>query len=178
MKEIRRFRPGDEKELTPLIHRCFLEINIEDYSREDLQYWAGVYTPQHVRMLAEKADTYVCEEDGVLLGTCSILWKDEADPKGPGLEAELKSEPAAEAASPQREAFVEALYVLPDRGREGIASQLLEKCENDPAYKEARRIWVHSSITARRFYEQKGYLHETGEPVCIENDRYIMYKPR
>ena len=176
MKEIRRFRQGDETELTPLIHRCFLEINIEDYSLKDLQYWVTHYTPEHVRALAEKADTYVCEEDGVILGTCSILWEDEAEPGGPGAKQTQNHSLSGEEAF-SRNAFIEALYVSPDRAREGIASLLLEACEKDPAYKDAGQIWVHSSITARRFYEQKGYLHETGEPVCIENDRYIMYKP-
>ena len=158
MKVIRRFRNGDETELAALIRRCFFEINTQDYTTEALKYWAGVYTPEHVKELAEEADMYVMEEDGVLLGTCSVLRKS-------GKEV-------------GKEAFIEALYVLPDRGREGIATQLLTVCENDPACEDAERIWVDSSITARRFYEQRGYLHETGEPVCIENDRYIMYKPR
>ena len=177
MKTIRRFQPGDETQLAPLIRRCFFEINIEDYEKEALGYWAELYTPQYVRALSEKADTFVMEEDGTLLGTCSILWCTEADKTGPGADAPENAPSVKGPETGEPDAFIEALYVLPDRAREGIATQLLEVCENDPAFAGAGEIWVHSSITAREFYEQRGYFHETGEPVCIENDRYIMYKP-
>ncbi len=152
MKRIRRFEDGDETELAAIIHRDFFEVNVRDYTLEALQYWASLYTPEYVRALSQKAHMYVMAEDAGLLGTCSI-------------SRESKSE-----------SLIEALYVLPDRQGEGIASELLGAVERDKYFEDAEIVWVHSSITARTFYEKKGYLHETGEPVCIENDRYVMYK--
>lgn len=152
MKHIRRFAPGDETALAALIRRAFYEVNIRDYPREGLAYWAELYTPAHVRELSGRAHTYVMEEDGALLGTCSIGWKTA------------------------REAHIEALYVLPDRLGEGIASLLLASCERDADFRGAARIWVDSSVTARAFYEKRGYRHESGAPVCVENDHYVMYK--
>ncbi|MBR3641468.1 MAG: GNAT family N-acetyltransferase [Oscillibacter sp.] len=151
---VRRFRAGDENELSALIRRCFLEVNIRDYSEESLRYWAELYTPAHVRSLAETGHTYVAEEDGTLLGTGTILRRSETD------------------------AAIEGLYVLPERLREGIASRLMAACESDPVFADAKRVWVDSSITARPFYEALGYLHETGEPVCIDHDHYLMYRER
>ena len=153
MLSIRRFEARDAAALSALIRRCFLELNIKDYSLEALQYWVSLYTPEHVAEMASKGHTYVCEEEGTLLGTCSIVPREE-----------------------ERNYYIEALYTLPDRTGEGIASRLLAACEQDPGYPDPKTLWVDSSISARTFYEAKGYLHETGEPVCIENDHYIMYK--
>ncbi len=156
MKTIRRFMAGDETELSVIIQRCFMELNIKDYSLDGLKYWSSLYTPEHVREISGRGHMYVMEEDGKLLGTCSIVKKDSG------------------------KTYIEALYVTPDRPGEGIAKALLNACEADRDYADPAktdRLWVDSSITARTFYEYMGYLHETGEPVCIENDRYIMYKP-
>lgn len=156
MKTIRRYKDGDDKELAVIIRRSFLEVNIRDYAPEGLEYWVELYTPDYIRGMAEEGNTYVMEEDGNVLGTCTIVRKGTAEANN--------------------DAYIKALYVNPDRLGEGIASRLLEACETDPDFANAPRLWVDSSITARPFYEARGYLHETGEPVCIENDRYIMYK--
>ncbi len=162
MKTIRLFQPGDEQELAVIIQRCFMELNIRDYSLEGLRYWKELYTPAHVLEISGHGHMYVMEEDRTaegaaakqLLGTCSIVRK------------------------PDGKAFIEALYVSPDRPGEGIAKALLKACEDDPDFAGEHRLWVDSSITARTFYESRGYLHETGAPVCIDNDRYVMYKDR
>ena len=155
--EIRRFRDGDEAALSVLIRRAFFEINIRDYTPEGLRYWNDLYTPAHVLSVSRKGHMYVAEEDGTLVGVCSISRKNPSE----GLTGDAK---------------IESLYLLPGRTGEGIASALLKTCERDPSFSAARRIWTDSSITARLFYEKRGYRHETGAPVCIENDRYIMYK--
>ena len=207
---IRRYRTGDEYALAPLIHRCFFEVNIQDYPKEALQYWADLYTPEHVRALAGRAHMYIFEEEGAIAGTCSILRnaelgneatlpesaetagdakrqenaesvgnRESVDPAGTGA-ADFPDKFGREArySADAQDVLVEALYVLPEKAHQGIASKLLAACEEDPAYADAAKIWVDSSITARTYYEERGYQHETGTPVCIENDRYIMFKRR
>ncbi len=154
MQTIRRFQPGDEHTLVPLIHRCLRETNRHDYDDDAIAYWVSVYTPAHVAELAQKAHMFVLVEDDVLLGTCSAVHTAAA------------------------EGAIEALYVLPDCQREGLASKLLATAERDLFAAGALTIWIDSSITARTYYEEKGYRHETGTPVCIDNDRFIMYKKR
>lgn len=152
MKNIRKFQVGDETILSEIVRRGLFEINIKDYSQEALDPLAAMYSPSYILAEAQNLHMYVYEENGIPLGTCSI-----------GRPSET-------------EGYIQTFFINPDRVGEGIGTALLAAIEADPWFKETDIVRVHSSISARTFYELHGYLHETGTPVCIDEDHYNMYK--
>lgn len=152
MIELRVFMAGDADEVSRLIRRDFMEVNIKDYKLEDLQVWYDLYTPDHVLELAEKSYSLVAVEDGVIVGTGSL--RDSDTDEGP----------------------ISAIYVLPDKHGLGIGRMLLNALEQEAVAQKKVKTSVDSSITALDFYLKMGYKDIHGDLFLIENDHYSMEK--
>lgn len=150
---IRPFRDEQAEEVSALIGRVLLEVNIRDYPREDLVDFAAYYSPETVRSLAEQGRTYVVMEGETILACGSIV----------PLEEEGERE-------------IRAVFVLPEAEGKGIGRTLMAVLECDPLFLSARRVIVSASLTAHPFYEKLGYRYVGGVPVCEDNDHYWMEK--
>jgi len=150
---IRPFRDEQAEEVSALIGRVLLEVNIRDYPREDLVDFAAYYSPETVRALAEQGRTYVVTEGETILACGSIV----------PLEEEGERE-------------IRAVFVLPEAEGKGIGRTLMAVLECDPLFLSARRVIVSASLTAHPFYEKLGYRYVGGVPVCEDNDHYWMEK--
>ena len=69
---IRDFRMGDQEELSRLIRRTLIEVNT-DCPKDEVAFLYDLYTPEKVIANAEAGHTIVFEEDGVLIGTGTIV---------------------------------------------------------------------------------------------------------
>lgn len=67
--EIREYRPEDCREMAALFSDTVHEVNAADYTKEQLDAWAGgkVDTAAWNRSFLEH-DTFVAEENGVIVG--------------------------------------------------------------------------------------------------------------
>ena len=151
---IRRFQPGDEKVVSDFVCRNFLEVNIKDYKKEWMLEWVKSYTAENIMAEAEETHMYVAVIDDKLVG-CGAVGKENESEEG----CELRT-----------------LFILPELQGQGIGRALIEVLEKDDWALAAKRVYLHSSITARVFYEKQGYKHVTGEPVLIDEDYYAMEK--
>lgn len=139
---IREYRPADLPAIMALFHDTVRAVNAADYTPAQLAAWA----PADIDM-----DAW-CESLGrhyslvaVEPGTGMIVGFGDIDPDAGAGHAHL-----------------DRLYVHKDRQRRGIAAMLCDRLE---AAAPGRTITVHASITARPFFERRGYAVVRGQRV-------------
>ena len=136
---IRSFQMGDENSISVLIRRTLVEVNGVDCPKEEIDFLYALYTPEKIIKNAHEGHTYVIEEDGVIVGTGTIL----------ATEEEGVSE-------------IVAAFLAPEAIGRGLGRKLFAALESDPLFTGAKRVWLTSSITALKFYEKIGYTYEGG----------------
>ena len=77
---IRRFNNADAPTVSKLISRNFLEVNIKDYSKDDMEHLSEIYNPDKVLDIGGSAHMYVaCFDDTVVgCGAISSFWGKQA----------------------------------------------------------------------------------------------------
>ncbi len=61
------------------------------------------------------------------------------------------------------ESWINTIFVEPSYQRKGIGKKIIERLENDEYAKRAKRIEIHSAISAIPFYRKLGYEHKNGD---------------
>ena len=148
---IRDFMRGDEEELSRPIRRTLVEVNT-DCPKDEVAFLYDLYTPEKVIANAQAGHTYVFEEDGVLIGTGTIV------PDG------------------EKQSEIVACFLLPEAIGKGYGRKLFDLLESDPLFTNAERVWLTSSNTALKFYEHIGYTYEGGYCHLDEEGLIVMEK--
>ena len=151
---IRRFEPHDAEAVSRLITRNFLEVNIKDYTEQQMKALAKEYNADKVIQIASYAHTYVACEDESIIGTGSIssFWGSKT------------------------ESILLTIFVLPKRHHQGIGKQIIQTLECDELFLRANRIEIPASITACEFYEKMGYSYKNNKKELDEEGHYRMEK--
>lgn len=155
MMEIRRFKKENAKEVSTLICRNLTEVNIKDYSLDEMKRLVSVFTPEYVKERAEKGHMYVACEEEKIVGTATI-----SDYYGS-----------------KSECIILSVFVLPELQGKSIGRMLIETLEKDELAMRAERIEVPASITARDFYKKCGYHYKDGKK-CLDNEGHIRMEKR
>ena len=138
MAEIRRYIRGDEAALSNLLRRTLLEVNAQYSPKAEIDWLYARYTPETVAQIAKDGHMYVMTEDGVIVGTGTVIRTGE------------------------RECEIIAAFLLPEVTGRGLGTQLFDVLETDKWCEEAERIWLTSSVNALDFYEKRGYVNPNG----------------
>ena len=137
---IRRIEKEDINVVSEIVCRNFMEINIKDYPREEMEYLCQTYTPQKIIEISDYAHMYVaCLEDEVV--GCGAIHSSEGK---------------------EDESILRAVFVLPELQGRGIGKEILKKLEEDKLFLRAKRVKVLASITACDFYLKMGYTYKDG----------------
>lgn len=154
MIKLRPYQSSDCKELSELFYNTVHTINRKDYTLEQLDAWAD----GHVDLAAWDASflahhTVVAEEDGRLVGFGDM------DQNG----------------------YLDRLYVHKDYQGRGIAKALCDCLENRgrEVQKAGGCFTTHASITARPFFERRGYQTVKEQQVERRGQKltnYVMEK--
>ena len=124
---IRKYQSSDCNEIAELFYHTVHTVNAKDYSKEQLDVWATG------RIDLKKWDQSLCEHYSVVaVDDRRIVGFGDIDKTG----------------------YLDRLYVHKNYQRQGIASAICDALEQ--AVKE-RTIITHASITAKPFFEQRGY---------------------
>ncbi|CAN5449949.1 GNAT family N-acetyltransferase [soil metagenome] len=128
--KLRRFQTGDAIEIASLFLETVRRINGGDYSPREVAAWA----PEHIDVGAlgrRQADSYgiVAEVDGEIVGFGNV----------------------------EESGHLDCLYVHADFPQRGIGSRILERLEAKARRSGVRRLFTEASITARPFFERRGY---------------------
>ena len=128
---IRNYEAGDAPEIVRLFFETVRSVNRADYSEEQLQAWApSVPDPHewHSRMVGRW--TLVAEESGEVVGFAEL--------EGNG--------------------HLDMLYVRGDTVGKGVGRRLYEAVERKARGQGLDRIFTEASITARPFFERRGFV--------------------
>lgn len=127
--EIRRYNRADLTGIIRLFHDTVHNVNIKDYTQEQLDVWA----PVNVDM--EKWDQTLSEHHAfVAVNDFKIIGFGDIDDSG----------------------YLDRLYVHRDYQRQGVATFLCDTLES--VVKTGVIIRTHASITAKPFFEKRGYI--------------------
>lgn len=125
--EIRAYRPDDCREMAGLFHRTVHEVSAADYSPEQLDAWSDGQPD-----LEAWNCSFLSHDTRVAVERGRVVGFADMDPSG----------------------YLDRLYVSADHQREGIATALCDALERAV---RAERVVTHASLTARPFFERRGY---------------------
>lgn len=149
--DIREYRPGDCEEMEKLFYNTVHTVNAADYTQEQLNVWANG------RVDREKWNAS-------FLSHYTLVAEDDGRIVGFG---DIDSS-----------GYLDRLYVHKDYQRQSIASALCDGLEKRCGGQE---ITTHASITARPFFEKRGYAvirEQQVERGGIWLTNYVMKKKR
>jgi len=151
---IRRLQKADAKEVSSMICRNLLEVNIKDYPEETMQQLAEAYDENKIMLIASCAHSYVACNSGKIIGCGSIssYWGKED------------------------ESILLTIFVLPELHGMGIGRKIVECLEADEYFKRAKRIEIPASITACAFYRKLGYNFKNGVSELDDEGHYRLEK--
>ena len=154
--EIRSYRQEDIKVIAELFYNTVHSVNAADYTDEQLDAWAGG------SINLEAWDRSFREH----MTLVAVMASDEEEGNGQIVGfADMDST-----------GYLDRLYVHKDFQRHGIASELCDRLEQSV---DAETIVTHASITAKPFFEKRGYKvvkeqHVERKGVLLTN--YVMKK--
>lgn len=126
--EIRHYQKSDLAAIIRLFHDTVHKVNIKDYTPEQVEVWA----PESVDM--EKWDKSLSEHHTfVVVHDSKIIGFGDIDDSG----------------------YLDRLYVHHGYQRQGVATVLCDELES--AVDRGVTIRTHASITAKPFFENRGY---------------------
>lgn len=127
---VRKYDPADADTTIDIFLRAIREVASKDYSPEQIDAWAKVDDAEIWAEWRASRPTW--------LAIC------EAQPVG---FADLKAD-----------GCLDMMFVHPDHQGKSVASLLLETVEAAARDQGLRRIFTEASLTARPFFERKGFI--------------------
>lgn len=150
------FRPvttADIPELKSLFYNTVLTVNARDYTTEEVADWAscGDRPGRWEKLLASLHFIAACDAEGRIVGFTSI----------------------------RNDGYLHSMFVHKDHQGEGIATALLQQIEAYATEYGIREITSEVSITARPFFEHRGYAVEREQRAQanrLQLTNYVMRK--
>lgn len=146
--KLRKYEPKDINQIVSLFYNTINEVNIRDYSKEQVEVWSQRSKDLINRNdFFEKLYTIVAEEDGLIIGYGNI----------------------------NTDGYIDHLYVHKDFQHMKIGSKICDTLEQFALSVGAAYLTVHASITAKPFFESRGYKVLKEQQVCLNNVWLINY---
>ncbi len=147
---IRRYQASDCKELTDLFYNTVHNVNVKDYTKEQLNVWAtGQVDLEKWNKSLQEHFSVVAVDDEIIVGFGDI----------------------------DKTGYLDRLFVHAGYQGKGIATAICNQLEQ--AVKGG--ITTHASITAKPFFEKRGYKivkEQQVERSGIFLTNYVMIKER
>ncbi|MGJ5676197.1 MAG: GNAT family N-acetyltransferase [Nostochopsis sp.] len=145
---IRKFHHQDTQEIMQLFYDTVHNINIRDYTSEQVNAWAPQYMDYrrwnehlHSKM------SYVAELDGQIIGFAQL------EPDG----------------------HIDCFYCHKDFQGIGVGSKLLDTLQTQAKALGIKRVFAEVSITAKGFFEHKGFQVTNQQTVERRSVKFINY---
>ena len=149
--EIRRYERGDLEKITMIFHNTVHKVNIKDYTQEQVDAWAPDFIDKEKwNKTLSEHYTFVAVKNDAIIGFGDI--------DGSG--------------------YLDRLYVHHDYLRQGVATLICNKLES--MVDSDLTIITHASITAKPFFEKRGYRvvkEQLVERKGVFLKNYIMELP-
>lgn len=149
--EIRRYERGDLEKITMIFQNTVRKVNIKDYTQEQVDAWAPDFIDKEKwNKTLSEHYTFVAVKNDAIIGFGDI------DDSG----------------------YLDRLYVHHDYLRQGVATLICNKLES--MVDSDLTIRTHASITAKPFFEKRGYRvvkEQLVERKGVFLKNYIMELP-
>lgn len=152
--KVRRYIPGDEKEIVEVVKKDVLTENIKDYSEEAIKHLIESHNEDLIMRRSKMFHTYVLTDEEKIVGVGMI---------GPYWD------------SPTESSFF-TIFIDPSYKGQGLGRKIIETLEQDEYYLRADRVEIPASITAVEFYKHFGYGFKKLGNIVDEEGIYRMEK--
>ena len=150
---VRRCRKSDAEDIAELHSKTVKAVNSEDYSKEIIRKWSDTDSSLYKDLSEfDQVKYFVAEKDGNIFGFSCLNTEEKA---------------------------IKAIYTDKDHQGEGFGTALLKKMEEFAREKGIDSLTCDSSITAKKFYQSKGYevVRQTeSEKGCVKIAGFLMKK--
>ena len=146
---LRPYQSGDADTIATLFYETVHQINQADYTTQQLNVWAP--HDQNVERWNERLEknkTWVVEDRGEIIGFGDL------DETG----------------------YLDHLYVHYNYIRKGVGELIVRQLENEARTLGTKTVTTHASITARPFFEARGYTVIQDQEVVREGISLKNYK--
>ena len=127
---IRLYESTDFDQIKRLFYDTVHGISSKDYTQEQLQAWASADNDyERMQQSLANSKAYVAEQDDLMIGFGNIT----------------------------ADGYIDYLYTHRDWQGKGVATQILEKLEDDARKRGLKKIHTHASIIARPFFQKRGF---------------------
>jgi putative acetyltransferase len=138
---IRKYRPGEEQELWTLFFNTVRNVNIQDYTLEQVQVWApDDVDAQRWCSRIQGINPYVCLHEGKIVGYADL----------------------------QDSGYIDHFYVHHQWQARGVGKQLFETIEAEAERRQLPQLTADVSITARPFFESRGFRVVADQCVTLQ----------
>ena len=147
--KIRLFNPQDAEQIAQLFHQTIREVNINDYSINQVKAWApdDIYFRDWVSVCSEKF-TYVADDNGTIAGF-----------------GELESD-----------GHIDCFYCHKNYQRRGVGSKIYQAIEAKANELRIHRLYTEASITAKPFFLGMGFSIIKKQQVECRGESFINYE--
>jgi putative acetyltransferase len=148
MIEIRLFEAQDAEQIAQLFHETVREINIHDYSSNQVRAWApdDIYFRNWVEVCSNRF-TYVADDGGVIAGF------GELEPNG----------------------HIDCFYCHKNYQCCGVGRQIYQAIEAKAVELSVSRLFTEASITAKPFFQRMGFSAVKEQEVTRRGETFINY---
>lgn len=147
MPEIRAYRPEDVDATITVFQRAIREVASRDYDAAQVAEWSEVDRARWALKRLSRP-TWVAVADGEVAGFSDL----EAD------------------------GHLDMMFVHPAHTRIGIASLLMATVEAAARQQGLERLFTEASITARPFFERRGFVIEAEQQVLHRGQSFTNYR--
>ncbi|WP_018759853.1 GNAT family N-acetyltransferase [Paenibacillus terrigena] len=152
MIALRKYEDSDIEEIVTLFYETVHTINARDYSPEQLDVWAS-RDDQETRIAAWRSSlrrhmTYVAVMGDSIVGFADLTL----------------------------EGYLDRLYVHKDAQGQGVATALVNTLESEAARLRIRGINTDASVTAKSFFERRGYVVIASQIVERKGVQLVNFK--
>lgn len=130
MIKIRLLSAGEAKDVSALIRGTLTNVNKKHLSPHVLNYMLRRFTPQRIEEISRERDVYVALKGSKIVGTASIA----------------------------EDGHIGTVFVDHRHIHEGIGTKLLTHLEKIAKNRRLKRVKLHATHSAARFYQRLGYL--------------------
>lgn len=146
--KIRRYKKGEEQTLWFLLCETVHKVNSKDYSQKQIEAWAPSKSdPFKWKDRLRETNPLVAEENGELIGFAEL----------------------------EENGHIDCFYCAHNWQGKGVGSALLHAIEQEASNHGISRLFAEASITAKGFFEKKGFSVEGEQTVSLRGERFTNY---
>ncbi len=155
MIKIQEYEEKYVEQISTIIIRNLLEVNVKDYGVEEVEKMKNQFTVEKLKdTLKNRKKVFVAIKDNEVVGTAGIdvSWYNPD------------------------EYWILSVFVKPENHGEGIGSLLIKHIEDYAIHFNLRKLIIPASITAHGFYYKLGYRYKDNKKELNEENMYLMQK--